>query len=152
MHLLITRPGAIGDTLLTFPVLRALRTQYSNPHITLVSNAAVLPLTLDFCIGDEVSDYGHPQWSNLFLMPRCCKWPRNCNTAKATLGTTQGSHTSQRCLVYQQSPSLGHTYLATPWASRQSTASTTVGAVDTGYANNGVLCLATARGAASGGR
>ncbi len=69
MHLLIIRPGAIGDTLLTFPVLRALRTQYSNPHITLLSNAAVLPLALDFGIVDEVSDYGHPQWSELFSTP-----------------------------------------------------------------------------------
>lgn len=66
MHILIVRPGAIGDTLLTFPVIQALKTHYPNAHITLVGNAVVLPLALSFGIADEISDYGHPQWSELF--------------------------------------------------------------------------------------
>jgi heptosyltransferase-3 len=66
MNLLIIRPGAIGDTLLTFPVLRALRTQFTNPHITFVSNANVLPLAVSFGLAEEVSDYGHMQWGELF--------------------------------------------------------------------------------------
>lgn len=65
-NLLIIRPGAIGDALLAFPVLRALRAQSTHPHITFVSNANVLPLALAFGIAEEVSDYGHIQWSELF--------------------------------------------------------------------------------------
>ncbi|MBA2396087.1 MAG: glycosyltransferase family 9 protein [Ktedonobacteraceae bacterium] len=66
MHYLIVRPGAIGDTLLTFPVIQALRAQSSNPHITFVGNAAVLPLALAAHIAEEVFDYDSRQWSALF--------------------------------------------------------------------------------------
>jgi len=66
MNLLIVRPGAIGDTLLTFPVLKALREYYPNPHITFVSNANLLPLAIAFGLAEAVSDYGHVQWGELF--------------------------------------------------------------------------------------
>ena len=66
MHVLIIRPGAIGDTLLTFPIIQALKTQYPDPHITLVGNPIVLPLALSFGLVEEVSDYGQLQWSELF--------------------------------------------------------------------------------------
>ncbi|GAC1524387.1 MAG: hypothetical protein NVS3B14_23960 [Ktedonobacteraceae bacterium] len=66
MHILIIRPGAIGDTILTFPILQALRAQYPDPHITLVGNPIVLPLALSLGLVEEVSDYGLLQWSELF--------------------------------------------------------------------------------------
>src|SRR3989442_6918 len=66
MHILIIRPGAIGDTLLTFPIIQAIRNQYGNPHITLVGNPAVLPLALASDLVDKTSDYGQLQWSGLF--------------------------------------------------------------------------------------
>lgn len=66
MRFLILRPGAIGDTLLAFPVLRALRAQYIHPHITFVGNASVLPLALAFGVAEEASDYEDIQWSELF--------------------------------------------------------------------------------------
>ena len=66
MHILIIRPGAIGDALLSFPVLKALREHYTGAHITLVSNAQVLPLALAFGVADEVGDYQDIQWSELF--------------------------------------------------------------------------------------
>ena len=66
MNLLLIRPGAIGDAFLTFPILKALREKYSNPHITFVSNANVLPLAVSFGLAEEVSDYGHVQWGELF--------------------------------------------------------------------------------------
>jgi hypothetical protein len=66
MHILIIRPGAIGDTLLTLPVLQALRARHAHPHITLVGNAAVLPLARATGIVDDTSDYQAPQWSELF--------------------------------------------------------------------------------------
>ena len=68
MHILIIRPGAIGDTLLTFPIIQDLRAQYSssNPRITYVGNAAVLSLALAFGLVEEVADYGDLRWSELF--------------------------------------------------------------------------------------
>lgn len=65
-HILIIRPGAIGDTLLTFPIIKAIRKAYGNPHVTLVSNPTVLPLALATHLVDEASDYSHLQWGSLF--------------------------------------------------------------------------------------
>jgi len=67
MHILIIRPGAIGDALLTFPVIQALKAQYADSHVTLVSNSAVLPLALAYGIVDEVFDYQDVRWTKLFL-------------------------------------------------------------------------------------
>src|SRR5437764_4997325 len=66
MNILVIRPGAIGDALLTFPVLQALRAKYSGPYITFVSNASVLPLAQALGMVDEVSDYEDMLWSELF--------------------------------------------------------------------------------------
>src|SRR5579863_7265764 len=67
MRILVLRPGAIGDSLLAFPLLRALRTHIIDAHITFVSNPSTLQLALDNGMADEVSDYGDPLWSQLFL-------------------------------------------------------------------------------------
>jgi heptosyltransferase-3 len=69
MRLLLIRPGALGDTLLTFPVIEALRTHCSNPHIILVGNKTVLPLAQAFGLVEEVFDYEEPLWSGLFATP-----------------------------------------------------------------------------------
>lgn len=66
MHVLIVRPGAIGDALLTFPVLKALRTRYDACKITFVSNPVVLPLARESGLVDETYDYGSLMWSELF--------------------------------------------------------------------------------------
>ncbi|HLL80603.1 MAG TPA: hypothetical protein VKT25_13940, partial [Ktedonobacteraceae bacterium] len=66
MNLLIIRPGAIGDTLLTFPVLSALRSTYPDARIAFVGNKAVLPLAMAWNLIDEASDYQSPQWGELF--------------------------------------------------------------------------------------
>jgi heptosyltransferase III len=66
MNIVIIRPGAIGDTLLTFPILRALHDKYASPHITFVGNAAAFPLMQANGLVDEVSDYQSPLWSELF--------------------------------------------------------------------------------------
>ena len=65
-HILVIRPGAIGDTLLTFPLLRALKTRDQDVHITFVSNSAVLPLAQKFGLANTVFDYGTLEWSPLF--------------------------------------------------------------------------------------
>jgi ADP-heptose:LPS heptosyltransferase len=66
MHILIVRPGAIGDTLLTLPVIQALKACYEQPSVTLVGNVAVLPLASVTGIVDHTSNYELPQWSELF--------------------------------------------------------------------------------------
>lgn len=69
MRLLLIRPGALGDTLLTFPVIEALRAETPDPHVTLVGNKAVLPLAHAFGLAEEVFDYEDPLWSGLFATP-----------------------------------------------------------------------------------
>lgn len=64
--ILVIRPGAIGDALLTFPVLKALREYYAGMPITLVSNAQVLPLALAFDIAEQTFDFQDIHWSELF--------------------------------------------------------------------------------------
>lgn len=75
MRILIIRPGAIGDTLLTLPAIAKLRKHYEDPdhpiyperpHITFVGNAAVLPLLLASGLVDETYDYDERRWSTLF--------------------------------------------------------------------------------------
>jgi heptosyltransferase III len=69
MRLLLIRPGALGDTLLTFPVIEALRAETPNPHVMLVGNKAVLPLAHAFGLAEEVFNYEDPLWSGLFVTP-----------------------------------------------------------------------------------
>jgi heptosyltransferase III len=64
--ILIIRPGAIGDALLTFPVLQALKEDSTGSHITLVSKAQVLPLALAFGVAEQVFDFQDIQWTELF--------------------------------------------------------------------------------------
>jgi ADP-heptose:LPS heptosyltransferase len=66
MHILIVRPGAIGDTLLTLPVIQALKACYEQPSVTLVGNVTVLPLASATGIVDHASNYELPQWGELF--------------------------------------------------------------------------------------
>jgi ADP-heptose:LPS heptosyltransferase len=65
-ELLVIRPGAIGDTLLTFPVLSALRAASPSASLTLVGNARVLPLARWLSLADAVEDYADLRWSALF--------------------------------------------------------------------------------------
>jgi heptosyltransferase III len=66
MHYLVIRPGAIGDSLLAFPVIQALRERAPAARVTFVSNAAVLPLAQDAGLVEEVADYSSALWSELF--------------------------------------------------------------------------------------
>ena len=64
--ILVIRPGAIGDALLTFPILKLLKEQYDSTCITLVSNAQVLPLARAFGVAEQVFDFQDIHWSELF--------------------------------------------------------------------------------------
>jgi heptosyltransferase III len=66
MQYLVIRPGAIGDSLLAFPVIQALRERASARRVAFVSNAAVLPLAQDAGLAEEVADYSSALWSELF--------------------------------------------------------------------------------------
>ena len=66
MNILAMRKGAIGDSLLTFPVLAALRAQYANSRITFVGHPAVLPLAKAWGIAEEAFNYEDRQWDEVF--------------------------------------------------------------------------------------
>src|SRR5690242_1815502 len=66
MNILVIRPSAIGDALLTFPTLHALCAKHSAKHLTFVSNASVLPLAQAWKLADEVADFAETRWSELF--------------------------------------------------------------------------------------
>jgi len=66
LHTLIIRPGAIGDSLLTLAVIQKLRERDRQPHVTLVGNAAVLPLAQAFGLAEAVDNYDSSRWSELF--------------------------------------------------------------------------------------
>ncbi|HEY6543237.1 MAG TPA: glycosyltransferase family 9 protein [Ktedonobacteraceae bacterium] len=66
MNILAIRPGAIGDALLAFPTLHALRSKYAAKRIVFVSNASVLPVAQAWKVADEVADFEQTRWSELF--------------------------------------------------------------------------------------
>ena len=66
MNILVIRPGAIGDALLSFPTLHLLRARYAAKSLTFVSNASVLPLTQAWKLANEVADFEETRWSELF--------------------------------------------------------------------------------------
>ncbi len=67
MRILILRPGAVGDTLLTFPILQHLHKKYKQAEITFVGNASVLPLAKAFGLAQMVADYEEPHWGQFFV-------------------------------------------------------------------------------------
>ena len=65
-HLLIFRPGAIGDTLLTFPALAAIRRRFPATRIGVVGNRAALALGKANGLLDEADAFGADWVSDLF--------------------------------------------------------------------------------------
>lgn len=66
MNIVVIRQGAIGDSLLSFPVLAALRARYSDPHLTFVGNPNTLQLAKVWGIADEVFNYEDRLWDEVF--------------------------------------------------------------------------------------
>lgn len=56
MNIVVIRTEAIGDSLLTLPILVALRKKYHHAHIMFVGHPAVMPLAKAWAIADEVYD------------------------------------------------------------------------------------------------
>lgn len=65
MNIIMACPYKIGDALLTFPILMALRAKYTHVHITFVGSSAILPLAQAWHIADEVREFDK-HWGKLF--------------------------------------------------------------------------------------
>ena len=65
-RVVIFRPGALGDTLLAFPALGALRRAWPDAQVTLVARADVLALGRAAGLADATYPYDLPAWSGLW--------------------------------------------------------------------------------------
>jgi heptosyltransferase-3 len=65
MNIVAIRPAALGDSLLVFPILAALRAKYTDSHITFLGHPATLPLAKAWNIADEVFDPAVKEWYEL---------------------------------------------------------------------------------------
>jgi heptosyltransferase-3 len=65
-RIVVLRPGALGDTLLTFPALAALRRAFPGAQLTAIGNAPALALARDAGLADVIFDYDLPWWAGLF--------------------------------------------------------------------------------------
>ena len=66
-RVLVLRPGAIGDTLVTSPALQALRRQSSSARIELAGNPAALPLLASSELVDRCIPFDDPRVTRLFM-------------------------------------------------------------------------------------
>jgi heptosyltransferase III len=66
MRIAVYRAGALGDTLLTFPALYALRKQWPDAHITLICRADVHALALTSGLADRTLSHELAAWTCLF--------------------------------------------------------------------------------------
>jgi hypothetical protein len=65
-RILILRPGALGDTLLTFPALALLRRYFPLATIEIIGNRPVLRLALEWGLADGVDAFGADWVGDLF--------------------------------------------------------------------------------------
>ncbi len=89
-QLLIIRPGAIGDTLLTMPLLQTMRQRHAGLSIHFVGNALVLPVLHAYGLVERSSNYDDVQWSYLFMPP-------TTSSQRASRAYEQLQHTLQQC-------------------------------------------------------
>jgi heptosyltransferase-3 len=67
MHtIIIFRPGALGDTILAFPALAALRRAFPGAQIVSIGNAPALALARDAGLVNQVFSFDLPCWAELF--------------------------------------------------------------------------------------
>jgi len=65
MNIVVIRSDALGDSLVTFPILVALREKHIHSHITFIGNPGAMPLAKAWGIADEVYNY-ESQWAEVF--------------------------------------------------------------------------------------
>ena len=66
MRIVTIRSGAIGDTLIAFPILKVLREKYRGSNFAFVSHPVVLPLAKAWGLADEVYDMSQYPWVELY--------------------------------------------------------------------------------------
>jgi ADP-heptose:LPS heptosyltransferase len=66
MRIVVNRAGALGDTLLTFPALAALREQWPDAQLTLICRGDVQELALASGLADSVYRHELADWASLF--------------------------------------------------------------------------------------
>lgn len=66
MRYLIIRPGAIGDAIVTLPVVQQLKESLPEAFVELVVSGAAAELLRGRCRADVVSDYHDSRWTTLF--------------------------------------------------------------------------------------
>ncbi len=70
--IIVFRPGALGDTLLTFPALAALRRAYAGARLSVIGNAPALALAREAGLVDEVGSFDDVCWADLFADSGIC--------------------------------------------------------------------------------
>jgi heptosyltransferase-3 len=65
-QIVVFRPGALGDTLLTFPALAALHQAYPAARLRVVGNLPALALAREAGLADEVGSFDEVCWAALF--------------------------------------------------------------------------------------
>ncbi len=65
-NIVVFRPGALGDTLLTFPALAALRSAFPGARLAVIGNAPALALARDAGLADAIFEYDLPWWAEVF--------------------------------------------------------------------------------------
>ena len=66
-RLLVLRPGAIGDTLVTVPALVALRRRYPEHDLLMAGNASALPILAAMGLVDVAWPFDDPSVTRLFM-------------------------------------------------------------------------------------
>src|SRR5579871_1118833 len=66
VQVMVFRPGALGDTLLAFPALAALRRAFPAARLVVIGNAPALALARDAGLADEVASFDALCWADLF--------------------------------------------------------------------------------------
>ena len=66
-RILVLRPGAIGDTLVTAPALQALRRRFPSARIEMAGNPAALPLLASSELVDRCIPFDDPRVTRLFM-------------------------------------------------------------------------------------
>jgi heptosyltransferase III len=65
-NILIARGGAIGDFILTLPVLEALRRELPQSRIELLANPSIASLAVEFNLADHIRDLGSASFAPMF--------------------------------------------------------------------------------------
>ncbi|HEY7348048.1 MAG TPA: glycosyltransferase family 9 protein [Ktedonobacterales bacterium] len=65
-RIIVFRPGALGDTLLAFPALAALRRAFPGARLHAIGSAPALALARDAGLADEVGAFDDLCWAELF--------------------------------------------------------------------------------------